>query len=153
MLLMALMAAAPLAFAPDVPEEILDFRTWPVGYETTVERTVASDVMRAGLTLKFVQTRGICPQEAGADCAYTVRYEYRRLMVDGEQMGLVQRYIVRGANGVTAEGIGYYDPERGANIFYRKDTRWLSEDPRTEEFVTAVDFFGMLYAYQAKPQN
>jgi hypothetical protein len=157
----ALLLAAGLAFSPDLPEGMPDVARWNVNYQTEVRRTAAHDVVRVGgLTLKFIQTRGVCPEELGADCAYTVQYEFRKVVVNGAMTAFVQRFVMLGANGVREEGLAWYDadrmirnPFRGVLIYYRKGSRWVNEDTDCEELETAKDYFMMLAElHEPRPQ-
>jgi hypothetical protein len=160
-MLSTLLLAAGLAFSPELPEGMPDVSEWHIGHQARLERTVAYDVIRpGGLTLKFVQTRGVCPEELGADCAYTVQYEFRKVVASGVMTAFVQRFVMLGANGVREEGLAWYDadrmiknPFRGVLIYYRKGSRWVNEDTDCEELETAKDYFMMLAElHEPRPQ-
>jgi hypothetical protein len=146
MVLMVLLAAG-LAFSP-LPEEVSAASAWEVSLTETFHRTVAADVVRiGGLSLKFVQTRGICPEELRGDCEYDVHYEFRRLVKEGKMVAFVQRFVIVQPNGIREEGVGHLYWKAGRpviDIFYRHGDRWLTEEPETEEYLTGWDYLMML---------
>jgi hypothetical protein len=151
-MLFALLLAAPLALSPDLPKGVPDIARWKVEYTRTLDRTLFSDLLRiGGLTLKFVQQRGLCPEGSPPECSYRVNYEFRRVMQDGKMTSFIQRFVAVGANGVREEGFAWFeaerlivDPRRAVLIYYRKGDRWINEDTDCEELETAKDYFMML---------
>jgi hypothetical protein len=147
-MLFTLLAALSLVFAPSLPENVPDTSAWPVMVNETFTRPIAADVVRfGGQSLKFIQTRNICPEELRGDCTYTVQYEFRRKVEDGKMVAFVQRYVVVGPTGNRDEGVAHFSHHNGDATFtfyYRKGNRWLSEERGTEECITANDFFMML---------
>ena len=143
-----LFAVLALSFAPVLPADVPDTSRWEVMTSETFMRPIAIDVIRpGGLTLKFVQTRNICPEALRGDCTYTVQHELRRKMEEGRMVSFVQRYLVIGPTGARDEGIAYFfykNDTPGFTFYYRKGDRWLSEEPGTEECLTANDFFKAL---------
>ena len=147
MFLVALLASS-FVFTAVLPEEVPDTTDWKVASRMSFVRSVAADIVRpGGLTLKYAQTRGICPEKLGADCTYHVDYELRTLSQEGKLVSMVQRYVTVGPTGARDEGVYHFVWKDRAPIFviyFRKGDRWLREVEDTEEYETASEFFMVL---------
>lgn len=150
MLSVVLMVVLALTFSP-LPAELPDTRSWEVSVNEKFVRDITADVADSGLVegwnVKFLRTRGICPEELGSACRYAVKYEFRRLVADGKMQSFIQHFLLRGPTGASEEGIGYLTwegPRPVITVFYRKGDRWLTEEPGSEEFTTAAAFLTVL---------
>src|SRR4030042_5945544 len=116
-MVLSMILAAAIGRAPTLPKDVPDVNSWEVVYGGLLSRTMWMDAVRpGGMTIKFLQTRGICPESEGADCAYLVRYRYRRNVVERKLVSFVQQYAVVGPTGVSAQGVSYYRYTMRGNI-------------------------------------
>lgn len=144
--MLTVIAAAALAFSP-VPDGIPNIAFWTrvAGSEL---RQSAEGERKFPAADKYARMAAVCP-EAGP-CAWTLRFEDRRnrFVYNGrETWGFGMRFVLSHADGRQAECLAYYDVDRGFFAWSRKNSRWLREEPGTEEYEFLMDVGKELSAF------